>query len=62
LSIISEDKVVVVTELEESLVSESKYSNKVIASFVTAYGRCLLFKAACKLKKNLLYVDTGLFL
>jgi len=59
LTIVSNDKLIVVTELAEELVTESKFSNKVIAAFVTAYGRCLLFKAASKLKKNLLYMDTG---
>jgi len=59
ITIASDDKLIVLTELEKEVASESKYSNKVLASFVTAYGRIMLFKACNRLQRRILYMDTG---
>jgi hypothetical protein len=61
LTILSDSKVMVEVELPEEEAREPKNSNKVIASFVTAYGRCLLFKAVNRLADRILYMDTGNF-
>jgi hypothetical protein len=58
LVILSDSKVLLVVELPKEEARESKNGNKVIASFVTAYGRCLLYKAVNKLGDKILYMDT----
>lgn len=60
--LLTDECALVSIEEPDELTQEGRFSNRVVASFVTAMGRCALFSHMIKAGKRLCYSDTGMFL
>jgi hypothetical protein len=58
--LLTDECALVILEEPEELTKEGRFSNQIIASFVTAMGRCVLFYRMQRLGRRLLYSDTGM--
>jgi hypothetical protein len=57
--VLNRRSVLVMTTTPEELCEPARNSNMLVASFVTAYGRCMLYHPMNSVNKDLCYVDTG---